>query len=294
MNYTEFVDVIFGVVKKEIPAGISVKKTEVVKNNGLRRTGLSFYEEGLNAAPTLYLEGFFEHFNLGTSMEDIAEMVLCSYFKTRLKNKIDVGFFMNYEEARETIFCKLINYELNKELLASVPYVRFLDLAIVSYCRLDKGFHGEASILIRNEHLLKWGIDSATLFKDARDNTRYKMNYSIRNITTILKDFAPQEDIADSLMDAEVPMYVLTNKQNYYGAVYMIFDDILKEFCEMFDGDLCVIPSSVHETIIVPDREAAFMCVDEMIKEVNNEHVEEEERLSDHAYHYRREGGFLI
>lgn len=293
MNYIEFVDVIFAVIEREVPAGITVKKSEVIKNNGYHRIGISFYEEGINAAPTLYLDGFFEDYNLGTKIEDVAEMVLGAYFKSRLKEQIDMRFFLNYEETRERLFCKLINYEMNKDLLENVPYARFLDLAIVVYCRLDKKTLGEASVLIKNEHLVKWGVDSQQVLHDARENTRYKMNYSIRNITSILKDLVGEEDAPDFLTQTDVPMYVLTNKQNCFGSIFIIFEDILNEFCELLNGDLCIIPSSIHEVIIAPARDASFLCIDEMIQEVNAEHVNEDERLSDHAYRYRREGGFL-
>jgi hypothetical protein len=87
-----------------------------------------------------------------------------------------------------------------------------------------------------------------------------------------------------------VPMYVLTNRSHYYGAACMLYPKLLKCIGEGLDSNFYVLPSSVHELIILQDlgMEDAATLMD-MVKEVNATEVKEEEVLSDSVYYYDRE-----
>ena len=82
-------------------------------------------------------------------------------------------------------------------------------------------------------------------------------------------------------------MYILSNHMRSYGAAALIYPEQLRKIAEEVGENYYVLPSSVHETIIVaesesPDKEE--LC--SLIKEINETQVEAEEVLSDHAYYY--------
>ena len=84
-------------------------------------------------------------------------------------------------------------------------------------------------------------------------------------------------------------MYVLTNKEKLQGASTILYSDVLSTFAEKKNTNLWLIPSSVHEWIIIPDdgnmnRET----LSEMIKEVNGSQLAPDEVLSDHPYYFDR------
>ena len=55
-----------------------------------------------------------------------------------------------------------------------------------------------------------------------------------------------------------------------------------------------MLPSSIHEVIITPDRhQFSYEELSAMVKEINETQVEAEEVLSDHAYYYDRTRGEL-
>lgn len=87
------------------------------------------------------------------------------------------------------------------------------------------------------------------------------------------------------------PMYVITNKQNLYGAVCILYPDVLKDVAQKLDSDFYVLPSSVHETIAVPAENLDInhaSSLKAMVREVNQSELTPEEVLSDNVYYYCR------
>ena len=68
----------------------------------------------------------------------------------------------------------------------------------------------------------------------------------------------------------------------------------LKEIGDKLECDFIVLPSSLHESIIIPaDVSAAYQELAEMVTDINRNVVSIEERLSDHVYLYERKEGVL-
>ena len=90
-------------------------------------------------------------------------------------------------------------------------------------------------------------------------------------------------------------MYVLTNSLRNYGAACLFYPHVLEMVGEMLKEDYYVLPSSVHEVIIVPESKALDADeMSEMVVEINETQVEPEEVLSDHAYFYQRDSKKLM
>ena len=208
----------------------------------------------------------------------------------------------------------------NKELLKKVPYLKFNDLAIVCHCTMITEEIGSGSILIHKQHLENWGILEETLLQDAFENSPEIEKYEILKISDMVKnilketvrekideiceeDSESKEALLESTLETmvreieekQIPMYVLTNKNRYYGAACLVYPDMLETIGQMLQDDFYVLPSSVHEVIFIGKRG----CVDsatlnEMIEDVNRTQVEEDEWLSEHAYLYERKSKNFI
>ena len=89
-------------------------------------------------------------------------------------------------------------------------------------------------------------------------------------------------------------MYVLSNKFRNYGAAGIAYPNVLEMIGQILKKDYYILPSSVHEVIIVPYSEI-YVCskLDEMVREINSTQVEEEDVLSNHVYLYDRVSGKL-
>lgn len=273
---------------------------EVKKNNGviLKSITLRFYNE--NVCPTLYLSTYYEEFLRGKTFADIMEEIISLFAESSNGVDFDFSFMESYDTLKDRILCKLINKEKNKDLLKEVPFVDFLDLAVVFYVIVSDEHVGCGSVLLRNSNIEDLGVDKETLYKDAmRNNTRI-LGFSISRIEDVLFNImkSRKDNFDEELFeeyekrkenDALLPMYILSNQKNIQGAACMLNTDRLSGFADELDSDFFIIPSSVHELILVPD----FLNknVDElkqMIVDVNNNQVPIQEVLSDRLYKFRR------
>ena len=97
----------------------------------------------------------------------------------------------------------------------------------------------------------------------------------------------PQEMFDD--LELACPMYILSNTRRVNGASAMLNYDALEALCEkMGTVDLAIIPSSIHEVLVVrwSEVEQNPDYFNDMVTTVNDEQVPLEEVLSDHVYHW--------
>ncbi|MDD3369939.1 MAG: DUF5688 family protein [Lachnospiraceae bacterium] len=303
---------------------INVSVKEVTKNNGVVLVGLLFESPKLNISPTIYLNPYYEAYMDGKKEGEIVREISDVYEKSKMEKNINIEFFLDFEKMKKKIAYKLINFEKNQQLLKNIPHIQFLDLAIVFYCQLQHSVLGNASILIDNSHLKNWEVTETELYEAAKENTPSLMPVEIKSMEEIVKElFAEQlsrnfrhaikhgstgadialkeewtEELAETmLLDVpgsfgETAMYVLGNKKRMHGAVCILYKDVLKEVAEQFETSLFVLPSSVHEVILLPDDgHSGIEQLQKMVKEVNATQVEAEEILSDNVYRFERETG---
>ena len=108
------------------------------------------------------------------------------------------------------------------------------------------------------------------------------------NVDMIVSELITSVELRQKTM----PMYVVSNKKNLFGASAILYSDYLEEWAEELECDLYVIPSSVHELLVMPAAHAySGEEITEMIREINRTQVAREEILSDHVYIYRRNEG---
>lgn len=201
----------------------------------------------------------------------------------------------NYGEIRNLIFAKLINTHAHMEQLADLPNRAVLDLSLIFYFFRDNDPDGE-EIPVTNAMLQQWEVDDSRIFSDAMMNTRNIMGESIRPlkevIDDLLKDLSPETDASG---DDRLPMYVLTNLWKRNGAICILYGDAVKELAETLDSDLYVIPSSIHEMILVPAEQGVSREeLDTLIREINETELAKEDVLSDHSYYFSRKLEHLV
>ena len=98
-----------------------------------------------------------------------------------------------------------------------------------------------------------------------------------------------EEFIKEALKPMDDKMYILTNKDRHFGASCIVYNDVFKEIAKEKESDLIIIPSSVHELIIILSEEDGRIDeFNDMVSEVNKNHVLPQEILSDHVYIYDR------
>lgn len=290
MELELFLNDITECIRERISQDVDIYINSIQKNNGVTLSGLCIRKKGENVTPTIYMEHYFEQYRNGADIYDIADEIVRVYCQSSLRSDFDAEFYKNYENVRKNLYCKVINYDMNTQLLKDVPYGKCWDLAIVPYYELEDEQIGTASILVRNSHLEMWNITENELLQEAIANTSNTMEFEVMPMLEMLRGHAVDVREFESANADDNIMMVATNKRRHFGAVFIIFKDKLKEMSDTFGCDYYIIPSSVHELILMPVTQDNNMeYLDEMITYINEAEVSREEVLANHAYMYVRQ-----
>ena len=281
MEYKDFCEKVRKAVSEYMSDSTEVTLTEIAKNNGLKLMGLLIRNPESKVSPTIYLENFYEKYENGETFASIIREII-SVFEKHSNECIDVDYYDNYSVVSENIIYKLVSYEMNRELLEGVPYVKWRDLAIV-FCHLVPTSYGIwGSILIQNEHISVWNVTVDDLYECASYNTPRLCPDELINIGDMIG------------CDITVDMYVLTNKNRMYGANTLLYSNHIRSIAEKFKCGIYIIPSSIHELILLPESlQSNSVYIRQMIHDVNRHEVSRDEILSDSLYYYNYEKNMI-
>lgn len=291
MEYKEFVEYIkmnAGYIAGE---GGNITINHVIKNNGCEMDGLVIMEKGKDIAPTIYLDSFYELYTNGENIKNIIRQIEVIYEQNKNNVTFDVNILKHFDTIKDKIVYKVVNYRSNDKLLEQVPHNRILDLAVVFYCLLDNEYGRSATALIYNNNLKNWNVTIDDVYKAALKNTPDLLHSKISSMAALFEKCGVNVDGEEVDLKDYVPsdMYVLTNESKLNGAACILYENVLYDFAQKLGADLYILPSSVHEVILLP--KLSMFEKDElvnMVKEVNTEGVAADEVLSDHVYEYNR------
>lgn len=300
MTYETFKAKLLAELTGHFPPDTSITIHPIPRNNHIETDGLTILESGFNITPTIYIQEYYEKLAQGLSFPEIFQQILAVYYKYRPVENIDASFFSDFSFVQTHVVYRLVHYERNRELLNQIPHIPFLDLAIIFYCLLSAEPTKNASILIKNNHMDFWETDAQTLYRLARKNTPFLMQHRCEPLSKLLFDSSSSKAVSQGKSGIDLPrpseapapcsLYVLTNEQRFYGAACLLYEELLFDLSQKLQKDFYVIPSSIHEVLLIPatlgmDRD----FFNSMIREVNATHLVPEEILSDHVYYYSRQ-----
>lgn len=283
-------------------AGADVRVRDVLKNNDTVMNALTLIIPGEKLAPTIYLNQVYEKHLEGCPDEEIMKKIAETIMKAQVPEDIDVNMMLDYEMLKRKLMVQICDYEKNKILLQSLPHTINGDFAVFYRVMLSAGDDEFKSSVVTNGLLDSWGISIEQLHTDAMAS-EYSNQTVLRSMDDITVEIITgQEGVGiKNILDLndyyEVPysiMYVLTNKYQYLGAAAIANKDVMKKIGQLLNNDYYVLPSSIHETIIVPkeeDMDAEHFI--RMVQNVNHDEVEEMEILSDKVQFFDRKSGIL-
>lgn len=295
MTYYQFVQAVEGRIKEAVKESVAVRIHTAEKNNGTIRRGLTLTEQDINISPTIYLEEYYRQFQNGGSLEHITSDILRLYNEVRFQKSWGEEKLYDYSQVKEKVIYRLVNYESNEKMLRNVPYIVYLDLAIVFCVLLEVTKYGTATMAIRNDHLDLWGVEKEELYRQASENTSRFLPDDFSSMSAVIEELTEESEAHISFEDKEEEMYVLSNRIHSYGAAAILYSGRMEGIGMYLKSNYYVLPSSVHEVIVVPEKAAVEKEeLSAMVAEINRTQVEAEEVLSDHAYYYDRKKGRLF
>lgn len=261
-----------------------VHTEKVTKNNGVSFTGMAICIKGENVSPNIYMEYYYELYCKGFSMEALLNMIKEEYIRarTRLEGKQYEDF--NLDDVDNCLFIRLVNYEKNKEYLTDCPYIPFLDLAVTFRYIAKLSDEGIASVSVRNKDIKRWNLSVEELYDIGLKNTITLFPPRIDKLENLLREFVPG---SHSIPESSGKLFVLTNDRGINGATYMVYKDIIREFAMEQKRDIFILPSSIHEVILLPKEDGMDKTeLMEIVKEANDFTVSKQDFLSENVYFY--------
>ena len=198
--------------------------------------------------------------------------------------KAMAAFLTDYSQAKNALFVRIRNSASGDERVADAPHKDIEDLTMTYHVKVQiPGEDGIASTLVTNSLLEQYGITPAQLHEDAMRNSQEMMPMKFAPMATIL--FGVPEEVA--MQDGQLPMMVMTNEEKMFGASALFYPEAMDQLAEKMGGNYFVLPSSVHEVIVIPnDGNSNVKDLEQMVHEVNSTQVDPKEQLSDRVYHY--------
>lgn len=197
----------------------------------------------------------------------------------------------NYDTTRLCLCYKLLNLERNKHLLAARPYIPYLDLAIVFYVPYADDDGRLHEINITTAMMQSWEVDVGTLYADANQHIAKFLPATIKSLSSSLNKDSDEPKASEP----NVPLYVVSNRMELYGAASILYDGLLQASANLFEDDIIVLPSSIDYMIFLPASAAPnpVSLVKDMLAFVNQTELAPDEILSDNVYYYSKSNDSL-
>lgn len=303
MVYETFLEHVRQHLQEHLGNGCTITIHKIPRNNGKLMDGLSILMPDTQMAPTVYLNPYFEQYREGMTMDAVIQDILELFYNNPAPTCITPKQMTQFDLLEEKIMFKLIHCASNQELLKDIPYIPYLDLAIVFYLFLERNATGQMTALIHNEHMAAWNVKEKDLLALALENTPKAFPAEIKSMADVMKEMVRKnfeeeydeeydEEEIDELFDGSnvrMPLYVLTNHVGLNGAGCIIYRDVLKNFADSLEKDLVILPSSIHEVLITPNEPGvSYEELSNLVTCINENEVAEEDQLSNQVYLYSR------
>lgn len=292
MTYNQFLNYVKeqSVYEFDHPEEYKASINHVVKNNSVELDGICLHRAGDTLSPTVYLNHFYEEYLEGRPLHSILSEIAATLSSEVPELEVNTSLYDNYDAIRHQIIFRLVNYERNEELLTSCPYLPFCDLAITFRCLVHSDSSGIASALITNKEMELWNITLEELYQTASINTRRLFPATIQPIQQLLSEYLDKDADIQELLDQtpdELQLFILSNEPRINGSTSMIYDGILADFAKKIKKDLYILPSSIHEVLLMPaTKEIEEQALLNLVRDANRTVVGLPDILSDSIYRF--------
>ena len=293
MNRKEFYEYVKDNVKAYLPKSYEegeIKLQEVEKNNGLKLTGITIPNGDQRIVPTIYLDSLYQEYINGKDVDscvgDVADMRIEAQGKAEF---LDMGVpdIFDYEKMKDKLQMRICDKEWNTDRLEDKAFTEHGDFAVYYAVNLEENREGISSIPVTVSLMNEWGVSVEQIQADAMMADRNR-GVVLMDMNEMIKSMIFGEE-AENLLNEKLnveamenPMFCLSNAQKMNGASLLLQEDIRKQIGECLGSDYFVLPSSIHEVLILPDNGLFEVPeLNAMVKEVNETQVERQEQLSD-------------
>ncbi len=281
-------------------AGIKAELEErAVKKLNDSYAGLTVTPEGSNIGMNLCLDMFYEAIEKGRPYEEVLEKAMETIHESmNSAPALDIATLTDYGKLKETLVMQIVSAERNAEMLDGVPHKMMEDMAVVYRFMLKSDGSGTASILVTDQLLSSMGISPEQLEADAMEKAPENKPAKIQGMSEVMIEMMGIEQAEimgiPMLNPADEQIFVASVDNKVHGAVVLAYPGFLEQAKKVVGGSYYILPSSIHECLLVPDNgKMGFRELSEMVRDVNATQVAPEDKLTDTVYHYDGNDGIF-
>lgn len=293
MEFEAFKNTIMDLVSKEVEdrglEGISMKLTTVESPDGMTdRLMVSVDDSKMSMA--FRLKEIYQSVEDGEDIDHAVYKMVntiednISFVKE--KEQDVKSFISDYEKVKDNTYLRLIPGD--SPILKSTPHRMIEDMALVVNVHLDSfsDEHGKSCVVVTKPLMEMYGVDETQLFADAEKNSLANEPIVFKPLLDMVKDLISKDEIPNP-EDVGIVTYIATNTSGFQGAAVAGYPDFCEKAAEAIGGSFYMLPSSVHEFILIKDDGTPkAKDLNRMIKNVNETVLEPRDVLSAQCYHY--------
>lgn len=302
-NRNEFFEYVKEHIKDYLPPSLKEAQLSInewVRENDRKMHVLAIRLSEKDTFPNICLDGFYQCYQdreeLDACVGDIADVYIAYGDMEDVK---EPGIIWDYEKVKDRLFIRLCDLQWNQGYLKDKVSTMHGDFAAAYYIAIYEDREKMLKVPVTDVLIRTWGVSMEQFHKDAllADRSGQPVLADLNALCSEMLGIGKTENLLTEgavYHSMGIPMLCLTNSRKQYGASLILHDDIMRRAGEVLGSDFFVLPSSIHETILVPDingSDAQGLCL--MVKEINEGKVEACEQLSDKVQYYDRETGVL-
>ena len=273
-----------GVARFSPYSSIELEEQIITKAQRGELTGLIFKEPGTVCAPTFYVEDFYDMYKEGRSLKDLSAIVVQDAYRY-IHNPPDFpDIDPDVLTGQGLLGVRLLNKSGNRDYLKNVTYLDVgCGFALIAEIR-----SGDFRAVITNGLMDSLGMTKDSLFERALEDSSMNDRATLFDLADMLPAF-PQGnmnllDSADGTVLPPVALYVLSNESSFWGAAVLFYPGMLARLSELMGGSFYVLPSSVHEVLLLPVTEGDPQKLVDIIRSANRTVTDSDVFLADELF----------
>ena len=282
MNKKEFTETIMVRLAERCP-DFSFETTNVIKRNDEKLIGI-IGRTSHALCPTVYVEPFYQNYRQGMAADEVIDRMAEIFWQEHLSVKSELSIRNNmedFEKIKDRLIIVLSSLEMNEQWLKDKCYRPFLNLAATVGILVDVDETSNSIIHVKEKMLDMWNVTFEYIFEVAKENSFIESNIRFKDIYDVLT-------LDGISLDADAGLlYVATNRHNFMGANLLMNNSFLYDIAEKLQDSFYIIPSSVHELLVLPACQVQDIeGLNLLIQNINDTEVILSDRLSYTLYYY--------
>ena len=233
-------------------SGVKIGIRDVEKLQGESYGGISFKDGNSPVEGNMNMQMAYEAHEAGRSFADILhETEQAIMQQVDRMPQFDLGVMSDYRAMKPKLMTELIHQKGNEARLSDAPHEKIEDLALIYRIDLGERNGGRMTTVITDQMMEQFGITQEQLHQDAVENAAILHPASLRSMREVMASMMGMEP--DPPMPGEPELMVATTKEAYMGAAVIQYPGFMDMAAEKMGGDFFVLPSSIHEVLLLPD-----------------------------------------